>query len=138
MQKGSGVLFLFLVFCTALNLSIPGQWTKGYSARRSDWSESECDYSTNAVVHNFYHESAKWYRTNRFERIRKTSIGNIPEEIILKVMRGDTVRIGFDYYSRTSVSMAIVPLPVLQKRFDAGQVYVYRVYRNQENMVLEE
>ena len=138
MRKEFGVLFFFLAFCIFANLSMPKEWARGFSLRRSDWSDSPCDYSTNAAVHNFYHPEARGYRTNRFERIYQTPLGNFPEEILNKVFKGDTVRIGFDYYSLTGVSAGIVPNVVLKKDFSKGQVYVYRMYKDSTRVLLEE
>lgn len=116
---------------------MPSEWVKGYASRRSDWSESECDYATNAIVHNFYHPPAKWYRTGKFEQFYKTPIGNFPKEVLDRVFKGDTVRIGFDYYSLTGVSKDIVPHAVLGKDFSSGQVYVYRLFKTDTGVILE-
>ncbi|MFO7890732.1 MAG: hypothetical protein R6V04_10385 [bacterium] len=118
---------------------IPKDWVKGYAKKRSDWSQTpECDYSTNRLIHDFYHEKSEWYRTYKFKKFYKTQAGNFPKEIFDRVLSGDTIRIGFDYYSLTPISKPIVPIMVLKKGFNNNQVYVYKMFKQGNRIAFKE
>ena len=123
MRKEYGRYFLFLVCCILVSILISDSWVKGFAEYRSDWSKvPKCDYVTNRLVHDFYHEGKSgWYRVDK----HKEFLGIWPKEIANRLIQGDTLRIGFDYYSEFGVCRGIVPLRILSKDFSHGQVYVY-------------
>ncbi len=90
---------------------------EGY-AQFSDWSNVRVDYATNKYVANFYGSHAEYYRPAQMPGF------------IARLNRGDTLRVGLDYYA-LSVSSQIVPQEILMRfhsELATGRVLVFKVY----------
>jgi len=70
----------------------------------SDWRGVKCDYSTNAIVD-------WWYNGKGSKYFRYESLG----EINKRLQRGDTLRIGIDYYGLFAISRQFIHKDLLEK-----------------------
>lgn len=108
----------------------------------SDWSNSQSDYATNAVVHNFYNEKkAKWYRANKYQKFAKLDNYYIPEEVAYKLLKGDTLIIGLDKYALMGVSSSLIPPKILEKsaeRLFNEKVVRFRIFMRNSFLIWEE
>jgi len=136
MLKEYGRYFLFLGCCISVSIWISDSWVKGYANLRSDWSRVPiCNYTTNRLVHDFYHEGkSEWYRVDKYKEFS----GALPKKIVDELLQGDTLRIGFDYYSMYSVCRQIVPTQILLKDFRHDQVYVYDFFMVGNQFIMKE
>jgi len=118
MRKDYGIylycllLFILVVFFQANH--------KGFAQIISDWRGVKVDYSSNAVVCNYYNPGswAKWLRESS------------REEIIRRLNAGETLTFGIDYYALYNITRPLVPGEVLLKAdkiIREGGVYVYRM-----------
>ncbi len=87
----------------------------GHEVTFSDWrGASKVDYSCNKLVANYYsHGSARYFRNENFNEIQR------------RIVKGDTIRIGLDYYDLTGLSLInIMPIkvtePVIKTLLDGG------------------
>ena len=99
---------------------------------QSDWSNTpDLDYVTNTVPANYYGASGKFYRETSLKP-PFYSIGNqylIREEVRVILAKGDTVKIGVDYYGSLGVSRRLIPPLVMQSiDYKNGEVGYFNVY----------
>ena len=96
----------------------------------SDWQNKQSDYATNAVVHNFYNEEAKWYRTNKYKKFLKLDGYYMPEEVVYKLQNKDTVKIGMDKYALMNISSSLFPPDILRANMNElhKSVIVYELF----------
>jgi len=94
-------------------------WWKS-EVRFSDWRNVKCDYSTNAIVDWWYNgKGSKYFRYESLNEINK------------RLQRGDTLRIGIDYYGLFPISKQFIPTPLIEKYGNDllnGKVIVAKVH----------
>ncbi len=107
----------------------------------SDWKDKQCDYATNAVVHNFYNEKkANWWRTNKFEKFYKVKDYLLPDDPGYRIINGDTLIIGLDKYALMGVSYQLVPPRLFEKygkELDDDKVIRFKVYLADNQIIWE-
>jgi hypothetical protein len=128
MLKDSG-LFLVLLSCyIVVILTLKG--FEGYAHTSSDWRGVKCDFSTNKPVAKFYgNPNVDWYRVNKTDEFEK------------RIIKGDTVIVGIDYYALYYVAAPIIPQEVLayrQKDLLNGKVFTYKVWLDKDRIVFSE
>jgi hypothetical protein len=85
----------------------------------ADWSDKQCDYATNAVVHNFYNkEKAYWWRQNKFPKFLKVGDYLLPEEAARTLLTGRPITVGLDKYALFGVSSNLVPKDILRTKYN--------------------
>ena len=132
------MLFRYLLYILILAVSILVGW-KGYSSQQSDWSKTPLlDFATNKTVANYYGAECEWYRTTHFKRFYTLKDMFVPERIGKKLLTGDTLRIGFDYYTLMAFCLPITPPHIKKQNFSSGQVYYYEVYLQDSLIVWSE
>jgi len=91
---------------------------KGFAEIVSDWRGVRVDYSTNAVVCNYYGGQSKWLRQRSWD------------EIMSRLKAGEALTFGIDYYALYPISRPLIPVEIL-KRADTvirkGGVFVYKL-----------
>lgn len=123
MRKEYGFCLLLSCFYIYLNylnvLSLTGNrqgfWEATFFA---DWSNKQCDYATNAVVHNYYNkEKAFWWRQNKFPRFIQVGDYLLPEEAAKVLLTGRSITVGIDRYALFGVSSNLIPKEILRTRY---------------------
>jgi len=111
------IVFMIMIYAITQN-----SYT-GY-AKFSDWRGKQCDFATNKIVHNYYNDAPSlWFRSN------KTEDWGVFKKAIEK---GETVRVGLDYYALTGVCNGIIPKKILESpevyyKLTRGEVIVLKM-----------
>lgn len=85
----------------------------------ADWSEKQCDYATNSVVHNFYNkEKAYWWRQSKFSKFIQVGDYLLPEEAAQILLAGQPIIVGLDKYALFGVSSNLVPKDILRAKYN--------------------
>jgi len=120
--------------CFIFALSTLTGW-QGYNFLQSDWSKiSDIDYATNKTAANYYDGGVEWYRFGSFKYFVQYKENNVkyyvPVEINKKLKKGETVRIGVDYYAMMPISAELLPASVRRLDYWHGQVYVFTLEKH--------
>lgn len=108
-------LIIYFLSCDSDILQNAPDWYWGY-AYFAEWREKPCDYSTNAVVTNYYNPGNAFY-------FRQEEMPGY----FARIDRGDTVIVGLDYYARfRSVSPMVPPEILLDHGLSLAQGAVLR------------
>jgi hypothetical protein len=116
----------------------------------SNWKDAQCDYATNKYVHDYYNkDKAEYYRSNYFTTYMPIKIKGskhtllLPDSVFNKIKRGDTVRIGSDYYGLFGDNIRILPFILTQNikediefinKIKQGDVVIYSVNMVNDNI----
>ena len=102
---------------------------KGYNFMQSDWSATpKLDYATNSTVANYFGAESKKYQMRKFERFYNWGV-LVPDVVGARLLEGDTVKIGVDYYGSLGVARQLIPDGVLRQiDFTKGEVKYFNVF----------
>jgi hypothetical protein len=118
------VLIAYFLLCS-VDLYGDNWWKQ--EVRFSDWRGVKCDYSTNAVVD-------WWYNGKHSKYFRQENI----KEIEARLLSGDTLIVGLDYYALYGVSAQIMPREMLIRESNSllsGKVITYKVHLDGNNII---
>jgi len=117
MRKGYGIYLYSLLLCI-LVFYFQGNH-RGYAKIISDWrGVQQVDYSTNAVVCNYYGGKSKWLRGKNWQEIQD------------RLQAGESLLFGIDYYALYPISRPLVPVDILKQadpHILRGKVVVYKI-----------
>lgn len=106
---------------------------------QSDWSKTpKLDYATNSTVANYFGADSKRYQLRDFERFYNWGL-LVPDVVGTRLLEGDTISVGVDYYGSLGICAKMIPSQVLQKIDIAkGEVKYFRVFIKNKQLTWEE